>query len=236
MFGLFSKAIKNTIGRSIFILIVSVVATYVFLESRAEFSSMHKWNRALADTGVLFLAISMAIGPTSKLWSSLRRMVIWRREIGVIAFFFALAHTAVILAGWIEWDFIKLFGYIIHPETNEYVMLLHGFGLANTIGILALVYGLVLSLTSNNFSQKFLGGVVWKFIQRGVYVFWWLIVIHTGYFLYLHFLDFHRPVPEPNWVQMPFAMLILLVVALQLIASWKMWQTGRSDLLIKDVA
>jgi sulfoxide reductase heme-binding subunit YedZ len=205
--------------------IISALTTYLFLESRAEWSPMHKWNRALADSSLLFLLASMAIGPISKLWAPVRRIVIWRREIGLITFGYAVAHTVVILAGWVEWDLIKLFGYIIHPGTKEYVMLLHGFGLANAIGVIALGYGIVLSTTSNNISQKILSGQIWKFVQRGVYVFWWLVVIHTGYFLYLHFLDFHRPVPEPNWLQIPFAVSVLAVIVLQIIASWKTWQT-----------
>jgi len=69
----------------------------------------------------------------------------------------------------------------------------------------------LLALTSNDWSQKKLGGMVWKFLQQGSYVYWILIVIHTAYFLYLHFQDFHRRVPDPNWIQIPFAILVLLV-------------------------
>jgi len=53
---------------------------------------------------------------------------------------------------------------------------------------------------------------------------WMLIVLHTGYFLYLHFVDFHRRVPEPNWAQLPFALLVGAVVLLQLAASIKTWK------------
>ena len=225
---IFSKVIKNTYCRFAMLLVISSLAAYVFLESRAEWSPMHRWNRAVGDTGLLFLSIAMAIGPISKLWTPMTRIIIWRREIGLIAFSYAMVHTVIILTGWVEWDLILLFGYIVHPETKEYVMLLHGFGLANVIGILALLYGSVLAATSNNLSQVMLGGTVWKFVQRGVYVFWWLIVIHTGYFLYLHFQDFHRPVPDPNWLQIPFALLVFLIVALQFIATWKTWQMKKS--------
>ncbi len=97
----------------------------------------------------------------------------------------------------------------------------HGLGLANSIGIVALFYAASLALTSNDWSQKKLGVTVWKFLQQGSYVYWMLIVIHTAYFLYLHFQDFHRRVPDPNWVQIPFAILVLLVLSLLFFAFLK---------------
>jgi sulfoxide reductase heme-binding subunit YedZ len=56
-----------------------------------------------------------------------------------------------------------------------------------------------------------------------------LIIIHTAYFLYLHFQDFHRKVPDPNWAQIPFAGLVLLVTLLQLAAFVKTWRTKRGS-------
>jgi sulfoxide reductase heme-binding subunit YedZ len=79
-------------------------------------------------------------------------------------------------------------------------------------------------LTSNAWSQKKLGGIAWKFLQQGAYVYWVLIAVHTAYFLYLHFLDFHRRVPDPNWAQFPFAILVLIVVSLQISAFVKTWK------------
>jgi sulfoxide reductase heme-binding subunit YedZ len=56
-----------------------------------------------------------------------------------------------------------------------------------------------------------------------------LIVIHTAYFLYLHFQDFHRSIPDPNWAQVPFAGLVLVVTLLQLAAFVKTWKTKRNS-------
>jgi sulfoxide reductase heme-binding subunit YedZ len=127
----------------------------------------------------------------------------------------------------VEWDLIRIFGYESFPNTDQYIMLQHGFALANVIGILALVYCLVLALTSSNWSQRVLGGSVWKFLQQSSYILWMLIVLHTGYFLYVHFQDFHRAVPDPNWAQLPFAGLVAVVALLQLSASLKTWKQRR---------
>ncbi len=119
------------------------------------------------------------------------------------------------------------FGYALHPTAGVYVMLNHGFGLANVIGIVALVYGMVLALVSNDWSQRKLGGSAWKFLQQGAYVLWMLILVHTAYFLYLHFQDFHKQVPAPNWVQFPFIGLVVAVTLLQFAAFFKTWRSRR---------
>lgn len=210
--------------RHLLVVLLSALGTYAFLESRAEWSEMHRWNRAAGDMSLVMVALAMGIGPIARLWKNFRKFLPWRRELGIYGVLLAIIHVAIILVGWIEWDLVKLFGYEIHPVTGKYVMLQHGFGLSNAIGIVALVYAITLALTSNDWSQKKLGSFIWKFLQQGAYVYWALITVHTAYFLYLHFQDFHRRVPDPNWAQLPFAILVLLVVSLQISAFVKTWR------------
>ena len=213
--------------RHLLVVLIATISVLAFMESRAEWSPMHKWNRAMGDASVVLVSLAMAIGPLARLWSRMRRFLPWRRELGVWATLLAVIHTVIILDGWLEWELIRLFGYQFHPTLGSYVMLLHGFGLANVIGIAALLYGAVLAGTSNDRSQKFLGGSAWKFLQQGTYVLWALVVAHTANFLYLHFQDFHRQVPDPNWAQWPFAGLVVLVLGLQFTAFWRTWKTKR---------
>ena len=212
--------------RHLMVLLIAAIGTYAFLESRAEWSPMHRWNRAIGDMSLMLVAISMAIGPLSRLAPILRGSVPLRRELGIYGVLLAIAHTIIIIAGWVEWDLIRLFGYQMHPS-GRYVMVQHGFSLANIIGIIALIYGMVLALSSSNWCQRVLGGSVWKFLQQSAYVLWMLIIVHTGYFMYLHFQDFHRRVPEPNWAQIPFAVLVTFIAVLQLMAFLKTWRSRR---------
>ncbi|MCF6303576.1 MAG: ferric reductase-like transmembrane domain-containing protein [Devosiaceae bacterium] len=216
-------------SRHLLVIILAVVGTWAFLESRAQWSDMHRWNRAVGDMSFLLIAMSMAIGPLSRLVSRLKILVPWRRELGIYGVILAAVHTIIILAGWIEWDLVRIFGFQLHPS-GSYVMVQHGFGLANVIGLVALFYGMVLALSSSNWSQRLMGGSVWKFLQQGAYVLWMLIIVHTAYFLFLHFLDFHRSVPEPNWVQVPFSVLVGLVIILQMAAFVKTWISRRNRL------
>jgi len=215
--------------RHFLVLLLAGLGTYAFLESRAQWSEMHRWNRAIGDMSVILVALSMSIGPLARLWAPFRVTVPWRRELGIYSVLLAVAHTVIILAGWVEWDLVRLFGYQFNPVSGNYVMVQHGFGLSNVIGIVALVYGIVLALASNDWSQRLLGGSVWKFLQQGAYVLWMLILIHTAYFLYLHFQDYHRAVPDPNWAQIPFIGLVALVTLLQLSAFVKTWRSRRGS-------
>ncbi len=220
---------KAWIVRHLQVLVLAILAGYLFLLSRAEWSPMHRYNRALGDVSLLLVALAMAIGPILRLtsWRLIRYLLPHRREVGIYAVIVGLVHTVIVLFGWVDLDFARLFGFEFHPGLQRYVMVQHGFALGNIIGIAALLYGIVLAVTSNNVSQSWLGTSVWKFIQQGAYVLWWLAVIHTGYFLFLHFLDYHRNTPEPNWAQWPFVILTLVVLALQIAASVVTWRKQR---------
>lgn len=211
-------------SRHVSVLALAALLTLLFLLSRSQWSDMHKWNRALGDASLVLVALSMIIGPLSRLFSKARRLLPWRRELGIYGVLLAFAHATIILIGWVELDLMRLIGFEFHPQLQRYVMFQQGFGLANIVGIFALLYAAVLALTSNDLSQRWLGSSVWKYVQQGTYVLWWLIVLHTGYFLYLHFQDFHRSVPEPNWAQWPFFWLVVLVSGLQFAASVRTWR------------
>lgn len=213
--------------RHIVIILLGAVGVWLVLESRAEWSPMHRWNRAIGDISLLLVAMAMALGPLSRLSRRFSAVLTYRRELGIYAIVLATVHTIIILFGWVNLDLMRLFGFEYHPQLERYVMLQHGFALANAVGILALLYGAVLALTSNDASLRWLGNSVWKYVQQGTYVLWWLSVAHTAYFLFVHFVDFHRRTPEPNWAQWPFVGLVLAVMALQFAASYKTWQKSR---------
>ena len=163
---------KPALLRHVLIIGTSVLTGYLLLASRAEWSEMHRYNRALGDLSLLLIVAAMAIGPLARLSSApfLRKLMPYRRELGIYAVLAATVHTIIILIGWVELDFARLFGFEYHPQLQRYVMLQHGFALANVVGIAALLYGFVLAGTSNNSSQRVLGTSVWKYIQQGAYV------------------------------------------------------------------
>ena len=221
---------QSTLSRHLIVLALAILLGYAFLLSRSEWSEMHRYNRAVGDVSLILLSMAMAIGPVLRLtnWKWVRRLLLYRRELGIWSVVAAFIHTVIILIGWVELDLWRLFGFEFHPGLQQYVMVRHGFALANALGVVALLYGFVLAGTSNELSQRVLGASVWKFLQQGAYVLWWLVIIHTGYFLFVHFLDFHRAIPAPNWAQLPFVGLVLTVILIQSAATLRTWRRQRA--------
>ncbi len=62
-----------------------------------------------------------------------------------------------------------------------------------------------------------LGSSAWKWLQNGAYVVFYLVALHTFYFLFMHYtVSFHRPVPDDaNWFRYPFLALVAAVPLLQ---------------------
>ena len=206
---------RRTLIRHVVVLIAAATLVYAFSLVHGQWSPMHRWNRAFGDAAVLLLALTMTLGAAPRLFRASAKWLPWRRELGIYSVVLAFVHTVIILDGWVEWDFLRLFGFEFHPVDRKYVMLQHGFGLANAIGILALSIGLILLLTSSDRAVRFLGATSWKTVQTTALVFWALVVAHTAYFLFAHFLSFHRATPNPNPLQLPFAFLVLSVLVLR---------------------
>ena len=206
---------RRTFIRHVVVLIAAAALVYAFSLVHGQWSPMHRWNRAFGDAAVLLLALTMTLGAAPRLLRASAKWLPWRRELGIYSVVLASVHTVIILDGWVEWNLFRLFGFEFHPIGLQYVMVQHGFGLANAIGILALCIGLVLLLTSSDRAVRLLGATSWKTVQMTALVFWALVVAHTAYFLYAHFLSFHRATPAPNPLQLPFAFLVLAVLMLR---------------------
>lgn len=212
---------RKVMVRHISVVAVAAALLFAFASVHAEWSPMHRWNRAFGDASLVLIALSMGLGPLARLARPTVRLLKFRRELGIYGCLLAIVHTAVILVGWVQWDLMRLFGFEWHPDLQEYVMLQHGFGLANGIGLAALLLACILALTSNDLSQRRLGVSAWKFLQMGVLPIWWLTVAHVAYFLFLHFMSFHRATPEPNPLQIWLVGLVVLVLGLRAAAYFR---------------
>lgn len=209
---------SETTLRHLLVVAFAAALVYGFALLHGQWSPMHRWNRALGDASLVLVTLAIGAGALSRLWRRLLWLLPFRRELGIYGTLAALAHTLVILSGWVEWDLLRLFGFEFHPQLGRYVMFQPGFGLANAIGFAALGFAIVLTATSNDLSLRALGASGWKFVQMGAVPLFWLTVAHVGYFLFAHFLSFHRQTPDPNPLQWPFVGLVLGVLGLRVAA------------------
>lgn len=203
--------------------IVGVALTYLFWLSRPDWDGEMRFWRAVGDASLIFLYLALALGPTARLFPPAGELLSYRRELGIWFGVFAIFHTVLILNGWARWNVLRFLGYESVPELDRWVRLESGFGMANLLGLVAVLLTLPLMVTSADWALRALGGSAWKFLHYGVYTIFYLVVLHTAYFLYIHYtLHFHRaPPPNANWFQIPFVALTALVLALQIGAFFK---------------
>ena len=203
--------------------IIGAALIYLFWLSRPQWDPEMRFWRAVGDASLIYLYLTLALGPITRFLPKVGKFLSIRRELGIWFGIFAITHTLLILDGWARWDIGLFMGYQFIPQLGGTVRLESGFGMANLLGLLATLIALPLMATSSDWAIRALGGSAWKFLHYGAYIIFYLVVMHTAYFMFIHFtMSFHRaPPPDPNWFQFPFVALTLMVIALHIGAFFK---------------
>lgn len=211
------------IRRNAVVAVIGGLLLWIFWLSRSQWVAEMRLWRAIGDVSLIFLYLTLALGPATRFLPALGRALPFRRELGIWFGIFAIIHTILILDGWAQWSFFRFMGYEVVPGLGDNVRIESGFGMANLLGLLAVLIALPLLATSTDWATRMLGGSAWKFLHYSAYTIFFLVAIHTVYFLYIHFTaSFHRtPPPDANWLQIPFAVLTAVVLALQAGAFFK---------------
>ncbi len=211
--------------------LVSLLLALPFWYGRMDWDAEMRLWRAIGDSSFLLLFFTLAIGPVARLWPATARLVPWRRETGIWYGLTAFLHTFLVWDGWARWDWQRFLGYEFVPELERVARLEPGFGLANLVGLVAVILTLLLVATSANWAVNRLGASAWKWLQYGSYTVFYLVVLHTLYFLFMHYtVSFHRRVPEEaNWFQVPFLVLAALIPLLQGAAFLKAISSRRTS-------
>ena len=194
-----------------------------FWSSRMDWDPTMRLWRAVGDVSLVLMLHALVVGPLAKIWPATTVFRTWRRETGIWAAITALVHTLLVFDGWFRWDLMRMLGFDFIAELGRVARIEPGFGLSNLVGLVALAWLLILCATSFDRAIKKLGGSGWKWLHTGAYVAFYLVVLHTAYFLFMHYtISFHRPVPpNPNWFAVPFVVLSLSVPLLQALAFVK---------------
>jgi sulfoxide reductase heme-binding subunit YedZ len=121
---------------------------------------------ATAYAGLLFLAVSLWIGP----WNVLRRRpnpvsFDLRRDIGIWTGILAILHTIIGLTVHLRGRMWMYFFKSLHPLKLQNTQ----FGFANLVGLGAALLFLMLLVISNDISLRALGIRRWKSLQRWTY-------------------------------------------------------------------
>lgn len=135
--------------------LVPAVATFhLALTDQLGADPMRALEHTLGLWALRFLVIGLAITPLRRLGGP--NLVIYRRAIGLLAFFYALMHLAVymVLDQGLHWQAIGA-----DILRRPYI----------TIGMLALALLVPLAITSNNTMMRRLGGSAWRKLHKLTY-------------------------------------------------------------------
>lgn len=199
--------------------VMASALVWVFWASRPQWVPEMRLWKAVGDGSLVLLLATVALGPLARLAPRTRRWLPWRRETGIWFGLLAVVHAVLVLDGWAMWSLQRLLGYEFVPQLGRTARMEPGFGLANLIGVLAVVWTIALVATSTDRAVRWLGPKSWKWLHNATQTVFWLVTAHVGYFLFVHFtLSFHKDVPPPDWFRLPFVVLAVGIVGLQVAA------------------
>lgn len=193
---------------------------WVSWEVQAAWSPDMRLWKAFGSVTFFLLWFAVVIGPIARVWKPATRLITWRREAGIWFVVIAAVHGYLVWDGWARWDVWQLLGYQYVPEIDQYLRFEPGFGLANLMGIVALLLGLVLAATSFDRAVSFLGISSWKWLHSLVYAIFSITALHVLYFAFIHYTPSPFRVmtgqateyPDNPFTPVYVAMIALLVV------------------------
>jgi len=174
-------AVRLDIGRlwTHFILfLLTLCACLFFISIRFEGGPTHGLTVVLGYLSLVYMVVTLAIGPLKLLWKrrnpvniNLRRdFGIWTAITGCIHVYFGFQ---VHLGGQILLYFFMPGGLV--PQLNL-------FGFSNYVGLIATILLVGLLVLSNEMSLRKLRGPRWKLLQRSNYLLFAFVVLHMlGY-------------------------------------------------------
>ena len=188
----------------------------LFWATRPTWSGEMRLWKAVGDAAFILLLITLTLGPMARLARPVTRLLPWRRQFGIWFALVAAVHGLLVVHGWARWGLRRFLGYEVVPQLGREVRLEPGFGLANLVGLTALMFALVLAASSSDRALRRLGAPAWKWLHHSALFVFYLSLLHAGYFLFVHYtLSFHKAVPPADWFRFPFVALGAAVVLLQ---------------------
>ncbi|MEK7072553.1 MAG: hypothetical protein AAB969_03215, partial [Patescibacteria group bacterium] len=165
-----------------------------------------QWSTAFARASYILLFLVMIIGPLmrfKKPTDSGSPLIVpwsWRGELGIWFTLMGLAHFIFVLTE-------RPFNSLIRIGGS-------GFGLANLLGLVALIWATALMITSLNRVIMYLGIMSWKWLHSFTNVVFYLVSAH---FIYFQFFSTYGNI-GPDWFGYMAVTMAGIVIILQLSA------------------
>jgi len=131
----------------------------------------------------------------------------WRGELGIWFTIASLVHFYFAMSGRPQWNLMKALGGGVGGG---------GYGLANLLGLIALVWAIILTITSFRKVIEFLGVESWKWLHTFTYVIFYLVTAHLIYFQF-----FSTYGGGPDWFGYSSLVMSVVIILLQFCAFTK---------------
>lgn len=148
--------------------------------------------RALGDWALRFLILGLAVSPLAR-WTKTPALRVWRRNIGVIAFFYVLVHLVLYVGLDLELSLAALWKDVLK---RTFI----------TLGMVAFLLILPLAITSTNGWIKRMGAKNWQRLHRVVYV-----AVLLGGVHYLFMVKGNQLAPKLYLAIIAFLLLVRLI-------------------------
>jgi DMSO/TMAO reductase YedYZ heme-binding membrane subunit len=154
------------------------------------------------DAALLFLVITLVIGPIRLLWRRHNRVSMYlRRDVGVWCGLTGIAHVIFAVAS----EEGRVRGFFLRP--GSFLPLTTVLGVLDYLGLGATLISVVLCSISSDVALRWLGARPWKLLQRANYI---LFILAAG-----HALGYQLAWRRDTIVLLLFGGLFILVLAMQ---------------------
>lgn len=195
----------NTPSKHLCVGVFSIALAFIF-----HYFLGIQWSTAFARVAFILLFFILLIGPFMRLTKPKKRLHpkihpwSWRGELGIWFTITSLIHFYFVMGGRPNWSLLAALGGWIGGS---------GYGLSNFIGLVALFWAIILTITSFGRVIRFLGIESWKWINSMTYVIFYLVSAH---FIYFQFFTTYGD--GPDWFGYSALAMSAFIVILQMSA------------------
>ncbi len=195
---------KNTIIFSI--ILTGVVWTYSYLY-RGTFN-VGMANRGLGDVAIILIGLSFILSSICYFWNFADRYIIYRKQLGVVGFVYAIIHTLVIVL-------------YLDPIITDFATYLEQTNfISYSLALSALfIYGGMVIISTNAMIHK-IGGKLWRELLRVGYIAFVFSIVH---YVLLSYPFWIRWFTERGTFLPPFGLLVSLFSILVILMRIILW-------------
>ncbi len=169
---------KLWIDITVYSLLISVIVSLYYFLQQGTFS-IRIANRMIGDVSMLLMGLSMALSGLCYYWNFADHFIVYRKQLGVIGFIYALIHTIIAL-----FFLPRSLPFLVRYLEPDNILMF-------TTALIAIVIYLGMVIISTKKVIQILGGLLWRRLLRIGYIAYFLSVLHfalVGYDRWLEWL------------------------------------------------